>query len=184
MTGFDDLLAANQEFASAFGLGGYDGLAHAGVAVVTCMDSRIDPLGMIGLRVGDAKILRNPGGRVTDDVIDALVLAVHLLGVERILVVPHTRCTMATYSDHELRERVSEASGLDASWQAFDAVADQAAALHDDVGRLRAHPLMPDRVLIGGFVYDVDTGLLTERAGPALSSPGTPGGGRRARPGR
>jgi carbonic anhydrase len=165
VTGFEDLLAANRTFATSFGLGGFDGVAHAGVAVVTCMDSRIDPLRMIGLRAGDAKILRNPGGRVTDDVIDALVLAVHLLGVERILVVPHTRCTMASYSDQELRQRVSAASGLDASWQSFDAVPDQLAALHDDVGRLRTHPLIPDRILIGGFVYDVDTGLLTQQAG-------------------
>ena len=112
---FDDLLAANRSFAASFALSGFDGVAHAGVAVVTCMDSRIDPLGMLGLQPGDAKILRNPGGRVTDTVLNALVLGVHVLGVERILVVPHTRCAMATRTENELRAKVSESSGNDAS---------------------------------------------------------------------
>ena len=76
---FDDLLAANREFAENFNLSGFDGVAHAGVALVTCMDSRIDPLGMLGLKPGDAKIFRNPGGRVTEAALEALVLGVHLL---------------------------------------------------------------------------------------------------------
>ena len=103
MDDFDDLLAANREFAGQFTLSGFDGVAHAGVAMVTCMDSRIDPLGMIGLAPGDAKILRNPGGRVTDQVLVALVLGVNLLKVDRILVVEHTRCAMASASEDELR---------------------------------------------------------------------------------
>ena len=89
---FDDLLAANREYASTHELSGFDGIAHAGVAVVTCMDSRIDPLRLVGLKPGDAKIFRNPGGRVTDAALEALVLGVHLLGVKRILIIPHTRC--------------------------------------------------------------------------------------------
>ena len=88
MTGFDDLLAANRRYAEDFSLSGFDGIAHAGVAIVTCMDSRIDPLRMVGLEPGDAKILRNPGGRVTDAALVALVLGVSLLEVRRILVVP------------------------------------------------------------------------------------------------
>ncbi|MDQ4084486.1 MAG: carbonic anhydrase [Actinomycetota bacterium] len=142
-------------------MAGFDGVAHAGVAVVTCMDSRIDPLGMIGLRPGDAKMFRNPGGRVTDQALKALVLGVNLLGVDRILVVPHTRCAMASASEAELRKRVTEASGRDASWETFGAVDDQNAALRDDVARVRAHPLIPDSVAVGGFLYDVDTGRLT-----------------------
>ena len=93
---FEDLLAANRTYAETFALSGFDGVAHAGVAVVTCMDSRIDPLGMLGLTPGDAKIFRNPGGRVTAAALEALVLGVHLLNVQRILVVPHTRCAMAS----------------------------------------------------------------------------------------
>ena len=161
---FDDLLAANQEWAASFALSGFDGVAHKGVAVVTCMDSRIVPLGMLGLEPGDAKIFRNPGGRVTNAALEALVLGVHLLNVRRILVVPHTRCAMASSTEAELRDQISAASGLDASWTRWQVVPDQEAALYDDVARIRAHPLIPDEVAVGGFMYDVDTGLLHRRA--------------------
>ena len=157
---FDDLLVANKKFADTFALNGFDGVAHAGVALVTCMDSRIDPLGIIGLRPGDAKIFRNPGGRVTEQALEALVLGVHLLNVDRILVMPHTKCAMATTTQDELRRRVGESAGQDASWQTFGVVLDQRAALADDVRKVRSHPLIPDTVDVGGFLYDVDTGLL------------------------
>jgi carbonic anhydrase len=161
---FDDLLAANRAFADDFDLAGFDGIAHAGVALVTCMDSRIDPLRMLGLKTGDAKIFRNPGGRVTDQALEALVLGVHLLNVNRILVVPHTRCAMSSSTLEEVRERVGASAGQDASWQTFSMVTDQEAALRDDLHKLRAHPLIPDTVAVGGFVYDVDTGLLNQVA--------------------
>jgi len=160
---FEDLLAANREYAADFTMSGFDGVAHAGVAVVTCMDSRIDPLRLIGLEPGDAKIFRNPGGRVTPQALEALVLGVHLLNVDRILVIPHTRCAMASNSEAELRERVGASAGQDASWQAFHVVEDQVAALTEDVARVRSHPLIPDSVKVGGFLYDVDTGLLTQQ---------------------
>ena len=160
---FDDLLAANRTFAETFELSGFDGVAHAGVAVVTCMDSRIDPLRMLGLKPGDAKIFRNPGGRVTPQALEALVLGVHLLNVNRILVIPHTRCAMASSTLDEIRERVAASAGQDASWQTFGVVDDQERALADDVAVVRAHPLIPDRVAVGGFLYDVDTGLLSQR---------------------
>ena len=160
---FADLLAANRSYAESFALSGFDGVAHAGVAVVTCMDSRIDPLGMLGLKPGDAKIFRNPGGRVTSAALEALVLGVHLLGVKRVLVVPHTRCAMASSTLDELRARVGESAGQDASWQTFGVVEDQVAALEDDVRSVRSHPLIPESVEVGGFVYDVDTGLLARR---------------------
>lgn len=159
---FADLLAANRNYAENFALSGFDGVAHAGVALVTCMDSRIDPLGMLGLKPGDAKIFRNPGGRVTEAALEALVLGVHLLNVKRVLVVPHTRCAMASASLDELRARVGESAGQDASWQTFGVVEDQRAALEDDVRKVRAHPLIPDTVEVGGFIYDVDTGLLDQ----------------------
>ncbi len=157
---FADLVAANEQFAQTFDLAGFDGVAHAGIALVTCMDSRIDPLGMLGLHPGDAKIFRNPGGRVTPQALEALVLGVHLLGVERILVVPHTRCAMASGTEDELRERVAASAGVDASWQSFGVVDDQETALRHDVMAVRTHPLIGDRARVGGFVYDVDTGLL------------------------
>lgn len=157
---FDDLLAANRAYAENFALTGFDGIARAGVALVTCMDSRIDPLGMLGLQPGDAKIFRNPGGRVTPQALEALVLGVHLLNVRRILVVPHTRCAMASNTVEELRRRVGESAGQDVSWQPFGVVDDQEAALRDDVHKVTAHPLIPESVAVGGFLYDVDTGLL------------------------
>ncbi len=157
---FDDLLEANRTFAQDFKLGGFDGIARAGVAVVTCMDSRIDPLGMLGLQAGDAKIFRNPGGRVTPQALEALILAVHLLNVDRILVIPHTRCAMSSATEHELQERIGASSGQDASWQSFGVVSDQEEALREDLAKVRSHPLIPGTVHVGGFVYDVDTGLL------------------------
>jgi carbonic anhydrase len=159
---FEDLLQANRTYAENFALTGFDGIARAGVALVTCMDSRIDPLGMLGLKPGDAKIFRNPGGRVTDQALEALVLGVHLLNVQRVLVVPHTRCAMASATLDELRERVGASAGQDVSWQTFGVVADQRAALRDDVHRVTSHPLIPDTVAVGGFLYDVDTGLLDQ----------------------
>ncbi len=160
MGDFDDLLEANRRYAETFPLAGFDGVARAGVAIVTCMDSRIDPLGLLGLVPGDAKIFRNPGGRITQPALEALVLATHLLGVDRIMVVPHTRCAMATHTEDELHELVSASAGQDSTWQDFSVVADQAEALREDLHRVRSHPLVPDTVKVGGFMYDVDTGRL------------------------
>jgi carbonic anhydrase len=159
-TGFEDLLEANRRHADDFHLEGFDGIARAGVAIVTCMDSRIDPLGIVGLEPGDAKIFRNPGGRVTEAALEALVLGVHLLNVHRILVVPHTRCAMTKHTENELRQRVTELSGIDASWQSFGVIDDQVQKLREDLAKVRSHPLIPDATLVGGFIYDVDTGLL------------------------
>jgi carbonic anhydrase len=161
MSQFDDLLAANRAFAENFDYAGFDGVAHAGVAVVTCMDSRIDPLGMVGLSPGDAKILRNPGGRVTDQVLVALVLGVTLLKVDRVLIVEHTRCAMASSSEDELRRRVGNEAGTDASWMSLGVIDDQIAAIRGDVAKVKTHPLIGDHVAVGGFLYDVDTGLLS-----------------------
>ena len=163
MDDFEDLLAANRDYAASFELSGFDGIARAGVAIVTCMDSRIDPLRLIGLKPGDAKIFRNPGGRVTPQALEALVLGVHLLNVDRVLVIPHTRCAMASSSEAEIRERVGASAGLDASWQSFHVIEDQRAALAEDVARVRSHPLIPDSVRVGGFLYDVDSGLLDQQ---------------------
>jgi len=160
---FEDLLSANREFATDFAFGGFDGIAKAGVAIVTCMDSRIDPLRMIGLQAGDAKIFRNPGGRVTEAALEAIVLAVHLLNVDRVLVVPHTRCAVASNTEEVLREKVAESAGTDVTWQRFHVIEDQVATLGLDVHRVKSHPLVPDSVQVGGFVYDVDTGLLEQK---------------------
>lgn len=163
MDDFSDLMAANKTFAEDFDLGDFDGVAHAGVAIVTCMDSRIAPLAMLGLHPGDAKIFRNPGGRVTSAALEALVLGTHLLGVERILIVPHTKCAMTANTEAELRDKVGTSMGVDASWQQFHVISDQLAALQEDVRKVRSHPLIPDRIAIGGFLYHVDTGLIEQK---------------------
>lgn len=163
MGDFDDLLASNKEYAADFALAGFDGIAHAGVAIVTCMDSRIDPLRLLGLKAGDAKIFRNPGGRVYEPALEALVLGVHLLKVNRILIIPHTSCAMAKFTEQELQAKVGESAGVDASWAAFHPIADQLAALQQDVQKVRTHPLIPDTVKVGGFIYDVETGLVEQK---------------------
>ena len=159
---FADLLGRNVAYQRQFSHGGFDGIAHAGIAMVTCMDSRIEPLEMIGLRVGDAKIIRTPGGRVTPDALVGCILSVHLLGVDRILVVPHTRCAMASGEDVDLVERVRAATGDDLSDLVLGASPDQQARLAEDVERLRTDPHIAGRARVGGFCYDVDTGLLTQ----------------------
>jgi len=160
---FEDLLAANRAYAQDFDHGGFDGIARAGVAIVTCMDSRIDPLAMLGLEHGDAKIFRNPGGRITPQAMEALVLGVHLLNVDRVLVIPHTRCAVASNTEADLRARIGRSAGQDATWLPLHVVDDQLRALAEDVHKVRSHPLVPDSVLVGGFLYDVDTGLLTQK---------------------
>ncbi len=162
MNNFDDLLDANRTFADDFQLSGFDGIAKAGVAMVTCMDSRIDPLKMIGLEAGDAKILRNPGGRVTDQVLVAVVLGATLLQVKRVMVVEHTRCAMASQSDAKLHERIDEHTGTDSTWMTLGAISDQEQTIRADVHRITSHPLISDDVAVGGFIYDVDTGLLRQ----------------------
>jgi carbonic anhydrase len=159
---FADLLTRNGDYQTQFSHGGFDGVAHAGIAMVTCMDSRILPLEMIGLRVGDAKIIRTPGGRVTPDALVGCVLGVHLLGVNRIMIVPHTRCAMASGEDADIMAMVKEATGEDISDMRLGASTDQRARLAEDVTLLREHPHVRDRALVGGFLYDVDTGALTQ----------------------
>jgi carbonic anhydrase len=157
---FDDLLAANRRYASKFHDSGVAGTAAKGLAVLTCIDSRIDPLAMLGLIPGDAKIIRNAGARVTDDALRSLVLAVNLLGVKRICVVQHTDCAMAKSSDAEIRAAISAGDDFDPL-----AMVDQASALREDIARIRASKYIPDSIDVGGFVFDVKTGELTASEG-------------------
>ena len=164
MGDFDDLLAANREYAEDFDMAGFDGIAHAGIAIVTCMDSRLAPLAMVGLKPGDAKIFRNPGGRVTEQALEALVLGVHLLNVEADPRDP----AHPVRDGGELRARAARAgrrasAGEDVAWQMVSVVTDQLAALEHDVQAVRTHPLIPKTVAVGGFMYDVDTGLLDQK---------------------
>jgi carbonic anhydrase len=159
---FEDVLAANRAFAAEFDSGGIEGTAAKGLAVLTCMDCRVDPLRMLGLRLGDAKILRNAGARVTDEVLKAMALAVALLRVHRIMVVAHTGCAMAGGAEERLHEKVAAAGGPDTRSLALLTTDDQVAALRADVQRLESWPYLAGRASVGGFRYDVDTGLVTQ----------------------
>jgi carbonic anhydrase len=160
MSAFDDLITANRKYARGFKHSGLTGKAARGLAVVTCMDSRIDPLGLLGLKAGDAKILRNAGARVTDDVQRTLVLAVYLLGVNRVLVMPHTDCRMSRSTDDELHQLISDEHDVDTRSLEFHTVPDQGAALRHDLLRIRTSPFLPPTLKIGGAIYDVHTGAL------------------------
>jgi carbonic anhydrase len=157
---FADVLAANDEYAQGFELGGLSAQAGRGLAVLTCMDSRIEPLAMLGLAPGDAKILRNAGARVTDDVLSTLVLATFLLGVERTMIIAHTDCRMTAAGEADLHGAVRERGGPDTRNLAFRTTSDPAATVREDVQRVRSSPYLR-RLEVGGFLYDVRTGRLS-----------------------
>jgi carbonic anhydrase len=157
---FSDVLEANEAHAATFKLAALEGNAARGLAVLTCMDSRIDPLGMLGLKPGDAKILRNAGARVTDDVLRTLVLARYLLTVDRIMVVQHTRCRMAGGSEDDVHKAVEEAGGPDTRSISFLTTDDQEEAVRTDVQRVRSWPYLSN-VAVGGFIYDLGSGRIS-----------------------
>ena len=138
------------------------GQAQKGLAIVTCMDSRIDPLRIVGMRAGDAKILRNAGARVTEDVLRTLLLAVHLLGVNRVLVMPHTDCRMASGTEDEIHQEIWKSAGVDTRGFEMRTVRDQSAAAITDLIRIRSFPLMPKKLEVRGAIYDVHTGQLNQ----------------------
>lgn len=157
---FGDLIRANQEFAREFQGSQLTGLARRGLAIVTCMDSRISPLSVVGMQSGDAKILRNAGARVTEDVLRTLVLATYLLGVDRILVMPHTDCRMAQGEESSIHATIAAQYGVDTRSLEFRTVRDLEAALITDVTRIRSYPLLREGVEVAGAIYNVSSGVL------------------------
>lgn len=158
---FADLFAANERYAAVEHEVADSGVARRGLAIVTCIDSRIDPLAVFGLEPGDAKILRNAGARVTDDVLRTLALATAALGVKRIAVVQHTDCKMSSASDDDLVAAVADATGKRPT--GFDpmAIADQPSVLRADVERVVTSPLLPGGTVVAGLVYDLWSGRLS-----------------------
>ena len=157
---FSDVLAGNRDYAQTYEGMSLTGRALKGLAMVTCMDSRIAPLACVGMAPGDVKILRNAGARVTDDVLRTLVLATYLLGVNRVLVMPHTDCKMASATEQDIHRTILNEFGVDTRSEEFRTVDDQLAALEYDVTRIRAYPLLPKDLVVGGAIYDVKTGNL------------------------
>ena len=160
MSGFDDLFAANTEFIKGFKSQDLTGEARKGLAIVTCMDSRIDPLRIVGMSSGDAKILRNAGARVTEDVLRTLILATTLLNVSRILVMPHTDCRMASGTEEQIHATILERSGIDTRSVEIRTVSDQISALKSDLVRIEKFPLLPKNIEVIGAIYNVKTGEL------------------------
>jgi len=160
MDDFSDLFAANAEFVKAFKSQELTGEARKGLAIITCMDSRIDPLRIVGMQPGDAKILRNAGARVTEDVLRTLVLATFLLNVNRVLVMPHTDCRMASGTEDEIHAAIKERSGVDTRGIEIRTVKDQVAALNADLVRIKSFPLLPKELAVTGGIYDVKSGRL------------------------
>ncbi len=157
---FDDALKANRTYAEDFTLGDMQAPTRKGFAVVTCMDTRIDPLAILGLRPGDAKIIRNAGARVTDDVLRSLVLATHFLGVTEIAVMHHTGCALAGRSDDDVVADLRNDGAATAEGWTPLAMPDPDAALRSDVHAARACELLPPSVTVEGWRYDVRTGLV------------------------
>ena len=160
MSGFDQLFAANAEFAKNFKSQDLTGEAKKGLAIVTCMDSRIDPLRIVGMSAGDVKILRNAGARVTDDMLRTLLLATYLLEVKRVLVMPHTDCRMASGTEEQIHQALFDASGVDTRSIEIRTVTDQVAALKDDVASIQKYPLLPKDLEVVGAIFDVKSGEL------------------------
>ena len=157
---FDEFLANNADYASRFAHAGMTPQVAKGLCVVTCMDTRIDPLAILGLAVGDSKILRNAGGRVTPDVLRSLVLATNFLGVEAVAVMHHAGCALAGSDDDKLNDALSQDQRDATAGWAWLSMPDPDAALADDVATVRSCAGLAKGVTVEGWRYDVETGLV------------------------
>ncbi len=161
---FADVAAGNKKYAENYRNSELTGTARKGIAVVTCIDSRIDPLALMGMEAGDVKILRNAGARVTEDVLRTLVLASHLLGVNRVLVMPHTDCKMASAAEEEMHAEIFRVSGIDSRGIEIRTVSDQLLSLATDITRIRSFPLLAPGLIVAGTIFDVASGELIPQA--------------------
>jgi carbonic anhydrase len=162
MARFDEFKQANERYAASFDKGDLPGPPARGVAVVACMDARLHPEEFLGLEVGDAHVIRNAGGRVSEDVIRSLVISERLLGTEEIVVIHHTDCGMLTLSNEDLIAKIKEDLGVDATGRDFMPFSDLEQSVRDDVEALRSSDLIPDDISVSGAIYDVQSGELRE----------------------
>jgi carbonic anhydrase len=163
----DDLLENNERFVAGFELGELEARPAHSVVVVTCMDARIDPALALGLVPGDAHVLRNAGGLVTDDVVRSLAISQHALGTREIMVVQHTRCGMHGLDENALALRIEAAAGTPPNANVrFGAFTDVETSVCASVARLRASTLLLHRDRIRGFVYEVESGRVREIDAP------------------
>jgi carbonic anhydrase len=158
----EEILSANEAYASTFEKGDLPMPPARRFAVVTCMDARIDPAKLLGLEEGDAHVIRNAGGLVTDDALRSLVISHWLLGTREAFVIGHSDCGMLTFSNDDLRDRLASEAGADASSIDFHPFSDLAESVRSSVRKAQESGLLPDSYALSGFVYDVRSGRLQE----------------------
>jgi carbonic anhydrase len=161
MSATDDLLKRNEEYAAGFDKGDLPIPPAKGVAVVACMDARLDVVAMLGMDVGDAHIIRNAGGVVTDDEIRSLAISQRLLGTTEVVLIHHTDCGMLTFTDDEFKRQIQDDTGIKPEWAA-EAFPDLDEDVRQSIARVKASPFIPNKDSVRGFVYEVESGRLRE----------------------
>ena len=161
MSSTDELLANNDSYAASFDKSDLPLSPAKKVAVVACMDARLNVYGALGLAEGDAHVIRNAGGVVTDDEIRSLAISQRLLGTEEIILIHHTECGMLTFTDDEFRNAIEQDTGIKPEWAA-EAFGDLDQDVRQSIARIKASPFVPNKDSIRGFVYEVETGKLRE----------------------
>jgi carbonic anhydrase len=162
----DELLRNNEAYAASFDKGHLGMPPTKKVAVVACMDARLQPNRILGLEEGEAHVIRNAGGVVTDDEIRSLAISQRLLGTEEIILMHHTDCGMLTFTDEDFRRSLQEEVGIKPSW-ATEAFSDLEEDVRQSVARIKASPFIPHKDGVRGFIYEVETGRLREVGAPA-----------------
>ena len=161
MPSTDDLLANNESYAGSFDKADLPLPPARKAAVVACMDARMNVFGMLGLTEGDAHVIRNAGGVVTDDAIRSLAISQRLLGTEEIILIHHTGCGMLTFTDDEFKAAIEKDTGIRPTW-APEAFSDLDGDVRQSIARVKASPFIPHTDAVRGFVYEVETGRLRE----------------------
>ena len=159
----EELLENAERYASGFDKGALPMPPGRKVAVVACMDARLNPYGLLGLEEGDAHVIRNAGGVVTDGVIRSLAISQRLLGTQEIILIHHTDCGMLTFGDDDFRRQIQDDVGVRPPWAA-EAFPDAAEDVRQSVARIEASPFIPKKDGVRGFVYEVESGRLREVA--------------------
>jgi carbonic anhydrase len=166
----DGMLAANRDFQQSFTAGDKPMPPARKVAIVTCMDARIHPEVALGLEIGDAHMIRNAGGRVSDDALRSLVISSRLLGTNEFAVIHHTDCGMVTFTNDHLRAKLLEETGEDASHIDFLPFPDLEQSVRDDVAAILSSPFVDDSIPVSGYIYDVHTGSVDQVVAPTRGS--------------
>jgi carbonic anhydrase len=161
MSQTDQLLKNNEAYAAGFDKGDLALPPAKKVAVLACMDARLDPAGALGLQEGDAHVIRNAGGVVTDDEIRSLAISQNLLGTEEIILIHHTDCGMLTFTDEQFAEKLQEETGETPEWSAH-AFPDLDGNVRESIDKIKSSPFIPNKDSIRGFVYEVESGKLRE----------------------